>query len=99
MKKPASELQVISRLYDLQVWICQRVLRFPRAYRFTLGSDLQKRFQSLLEGLLRAKYARDGRWELLQEANLQLASPRVRIFASEFVRRGQSRCRAARRTG
>jgi hypothetical protein len=65
------ELAVISKTYDLVVWSCQHIAKFPRSYRFTLGSRLEGRLYDLLEGLIRAKYSRD-RGPILREVNQQL---------------------------
>jgi 23S rRNA-intervening sequence protein len=65
------ELVVITKTYDLILWTCQHTGRFPRNHRFVLGERIERQLYSLLESLIRAKYARD-RGALLDAANLQL---------------------------
>ena len=56
MGKSASELVVITKMYDLVVWGCQHVARFPRSHKFTIGDRLAIRLQNLFDLLVRAKY-------------------------------------------
>lgn len=69
--KPAEELVVITKTYDLILWSCQHTSRFPRSHRFVLGERIERRLYDLLELLISAKYTRE-RQELLQRANLAL---------------------------
>jgi hypothetical protein len=65
------ELPVIRKTYDLVLWSCQHIARFPRTHRFVLGERMERRLYDLLETLLQARYVRD-RQGLLQQANLTL---------------------------
>ncbi|MDA1053035.1 MAG: diversity-generating retroelement protein Avd [Planctomycetota bacterium] len=71
MAKITTEMKVIEKTYDLVVWSCQHIGKFPRSHRFTLGDRLEQRLYQVLEMLLRAKYDRE-RLVLLQQANLEL---------------------------
>ena len=70
----AQELKVIADCYDLALYLSQRVEKFPRSHRYTLGADIERRVQSLLGQLIRAKYATgtDARGTLLREVNAEL---------------------------
>ena len=69
MKRGQQELVVITKTYDLILWSCHHISRFPRNHRFVLGERMERNLYSLVETLIRAKYTkRPG--ELLQEANL-----------------------------
>lgn len=68
-KQPKPELAVITRTYDLVLWSCHHIARFPRSYRFTLGERLERRLYDVLENLLEAKYSRE-RAALLRRVNL-----------------------------
>lgn len=70
-EKDATPPQVIVKLYDLVTWTCQHVARFPRSFRFSLGTRLETRLYEILEQLVEARYTRDNRL-LLRRANLGL---------------------------
>lgn len=67
----------VQKAYDLVLWLMQRIERFPRGYRFTVGDRLATAALELLENLVAAAYTRDKR-ALLEAANLRLH--RVRIL-------------------
>jgi hypothetical protein len=66
-----NDLLVISRVYDLVLWSCLHIGKFPRNHRFVLGERLEQRLYELLETLIAAKYTRD-RAALLKQANLTI---------------------------
>jgi hypothetical protein len=66
-----SELSVITKAYDLALWLVQKVDSFPRARKFTLGDRVENTALELLAVLLRAKYTRSPA-SGLREANLLL---------------------------
>jgi 23S rRNA-intervening sequence protein len=70
-KNPSPELAVISKAYDLVLWSCRHLAKFPRSFRFTLGQRLETRLYDVLEKLLRAKYSRE-RQALLRDVNMDL---------------------------
>ena len=43
MAKAGPEMLLITKAYDLVVWSCRHVAKFPRSYRFTLGDRLEIR--------------------------------------------------------
>ena len=65
------EMLVITKVYDLVIWSCRHVTKFPRSHRFTLGDRLEVRLYQVLEMLIRAKYTRD-RASLLRAVNVEL---------------------------
>ena len=71
MAKASAEMLVISKMYDLVIWSCNHIAKFPRAHHFTLGDRLQVRLLTVLEMLIRAKYIRE-RVEILREVNTEL---------------------------
>jgi hypothetical protein len=40
---------LITKVYDLVVWSCRHVAKFPRSHRFTLGDRLEVRLYEVLE--------------------------------------------------
>ena len=72
MNEAPSELVVIDKCYELVVWSCKHLAKFPKSYRFTLGNDLERRLYVTLEYLIRARYDSSNRIQLLQAINLEL---------------------------
>jgi len=40
MPKAGPEMVVITKFYDLVLWSCNHIARFPRSHRFTLGERI-----------------------------------------------------------
>lgn len=72
------ELLVISKTYDFVRWLSERIVRFPRGYRYVLGDRMERNQYDLLEILLRAKYSKS-KLELLREANMRLEVLRYQL--------------------
>ena len=66
-----NELKVIADFYDFMLYLIQRVEKFPRHHRYSLGIAIENRLQDLLAMLLRAQFTRD-RHGILKECNIQL---------------------------
>ena len=43
MPKAEAELLVINKMYDLVIWGCHRIAKFPRDRRYTFGDRLESR--------------------------------------------------------
>ena len=43
MAKAGPEMLLITKVYDLVVWSCRHVAKFPHSHRFTLGDRLEVR--------------------------------------------------------
>jgi hypothetical protein len=74
--KPA--LAVIVKTYDLVLWACHHVGRFPRNHRFVLGERLEGTLYDLLETLVEARYTKE-RQALLYRANKKLEVLRFQV--------------------
>ena len=72
------ELKVISDFYDFMLWLTKHIEKFPRHHRYSLGMGIEKRLQTILSGLLRAKYTKD-KSEILNEANIELEILRFQL--------------------
>ena len=70
MKKD-QELIVITKIYGLILWSCNRTSKYPRNHRFVLGERIERNLYGLLETLIAAKYTKN-RLRLLEDANLAL---------------------------
>jgi hypothetical protein len=66
------------KAYDLVLWSCQHVARFPRSHRFVLGERIERNLYDLLESLIQARYTRERR-PLLARANLTLEVLRFQV--------------------
>ena len=65
------ELPIIQRMYDLILWYVPRLNKLPRDYKFALGDRIQAQLYTVLEGLIRARYAREKR-AVLEALNVEL---------------------------
>lgn len=43
-------MAVITKVYDLVIWSCHHIAKFPRSHRFTLGDRLEIRLYDVLDG-------------------------------------------------
>jgi len=71
-RKETEELLVIQKLYDYLVWISPLINRFPRDRKFTIGDRILNRLYDVLEDLIKAKYRRNNKIDLLEQANVSL---------------------------
>ena len=74
----AEQLTVVTKTYDLALWLLPQVAKFPRAHRFTLGERMESAVLDVLEQLVAAQYRRN-KIEVLQEVNLRLERLRFLI--------------------
>ncbi len=77
----AKELQVISDCYDLIRYFGDRIEKFPRQLRYSLGVNMEQQLQSILAQLIRAKYTRppEQKITLLTEVNVELEVFRFQV--------------------
>jgi hypothetical protein len=61
---------VVGKTYDLTLWIVQKVEKFPKSYRFSVGQRMIDAALDLLLLLVEAAYRRDKR-ETLRTAGLR----------------------------
>ena len=72
------ELTVVTKTYDLTLWLLTQINKLPRSYRFVLGDRIENTTLDILELLLEATYERD-RGGVLKRANLKLEKLRYLI--------------------
>ncbi|MBM3459792.1 MAG: diversity-generating retroelement protein Avd [Armatimonadetes bacterium] len=77
-KEAPPELIVITRAYDLVRELTQRVVKFPRDFRFVLGDRILNNVYDLLDLLIEARYTRQ-KESALQRANLRLEQLRFQV--------------------
>ena len=80
-KSMAKELQVLTDFYDLSLYMIQRIEKFPRHHRYSLGTTMEQRLQTMQALLVRAKYlsAVEPKLELLATANVELEVLRFQV--------------------
>jgi hypothetical protein len=66
------ELSVIQKCYDLVKWYVPIIERFPRIHKTTIGDRLINQLYDILEGLIRAKFAKT-KLTKLEDINTELA--------------------------
>ncbi len=67
-----NELPIIQKTYDLIKWYIPILNRLPREHRFTLGDRIINNLYDLLEGLIKARYAKKDKLAQLQLLNTQI---------------------------
>ncbi|BAB75195.1 diversity-generating retroelement protein Avd [Anabaena sp. FACHB-709] len=65
------ELSVIQKTYDCIKWYVPIIERLPKIHKFTLGDRIINQLYDLLEGLIKAKYAKN-KLPQLESLNSQL---------------------------
>ena len=66
-----NELPVIQKTYDFLKWFVPILNKLPRDHKFLLGDRIIKELYALLEGLLKARYAKE-KLTQLQSLNSEL---------------------------
>ena len=79
------ELRVITDYYELMLWLIQRVEKFPRHHRHSLGVQIENRLHLILGLLLEAKYTREKR-ELLSRSNIELEILRFQLRLAQDLK-------------
>ena len=86
MPNARDELLVISRAYDLTLWACRHLSRFPRLHRHTLGQRLDDHLTDVLEGLIRARFDAAEGAALLRQVNTSLELLRFQFRLAKDLR-------------
>jgi hypothetical protein len=87
----AEQLDVVTKTYDLALWLLPQVAKFPRAHRFTLGERMESAVLDVLEQLVEAQYTAR-KLELLRQVNRRLERLRFLVrLAKDLQVLGQRR--------
>jgi hypothetical protein len=81
----AQELKIIGDFYDFMLWMTHHTEKFPRHHRYSLGTAIESRMQTILSLLLRAQYGREKR-EVLDAANIELQTLRFQVRLSKDLK-------------
>ncbi len=68
---PNDELPIIQKTYDLILWYIPHVNKMPRNHRFGLGDRITTMLYRVLEGLIRARFAKN-KVEILRSLNVEI---------------------------
>jgi len=63
---------VVTRVYDLILWLLPKLEKFPRSQKFLLGDRIETALFEILEFLIEANYCQKNRAEILVKINLKL---------------------------
>lgn len=69
--RQVSNLPIIQKTHDLIQWYVPILNKLPRDHKFTLGDRIISGLYDLLEGLIKARYAKE-KLTRLQQLNVQL---------------------------
>ncbi|HCU23721.1 MAG TPA: hypothetical protein DF383_01790, partial [Deltaproteobacteria bacterium] len=70
--------QIITKVYDLLLYLIPKISKFPRSQRYLLGERLELCGFEVLELLIEACYSRD-KISLLKSANVKLEKARYYV--------------------
>jgi hypothetical protein len=76
---------VVGKTYDFSLWLIQKVERFPRSYRFSVGDRLVSSVLDLLLRLVDAAYTRE-KLAILTEVNAMLNRMRYLLRLAKDLR-------------
>lgn len=79
------ELPIITKAYDLILYLFPQISKFPRQQRYSLGERLESMALDFLSLLIEARYTRD-KADLLKRANIMLEKTRYGIRLSKDLK-------------
>jgi 23S rRNA-intervening sequence protein len=75
------ELTIIQKTYDLIRWYVPHLTKLPREHKFTLGDRITTGLYDLLDGLLKARFAKNKRDQLIEiNSNLDILRYQTRLL-------------------
>ena len=79
------EVIAVTRCYRIALWIFERVARFPKNHKYTLGQRLENTILDILENLIEASYTKE-KESLLKKANLLVERMRYLVRLSKDLK-------------
>lgn len=79
------ELKIIQDFYDFMLWMINHIEKYPRHHRYSLGTAMETRMQTILALFLRAKYSREKK-DILNNANIELEILRFQLRLSKDLK-------------
>ena len=80
--KEKTHAVILTKVYDILLWIIPQLEKFPRSQRFLLGEKIERLLLDVLDLIIRAVYTKD-KTGPLAEANLTLERLRFLIRLSK----------------
>lgn len=85
MQKPVKEVNALTRVYDLLLWIIPTLEKFPKSQRFLLGDRIENLLLDIMELIIQAVYTKN-KTAFLKEANLKIEKLRYLIRLSKDMK-------------
>lgn len=76
---------IITKYYDYLLYLLPQVIKYPKSYRYTLGSRLENTSFDVLEILLEAVYSKN-KATLLKQANIKIEKLRYFVRLSKDLK-------------
>lgn len=70
-RKPSAGKAIAEELFQFVVWVSEKIEKFPRSHKFTIGDRIQSGCLDLMELVVEAIYTKD-RAHLLRRAQLRV---------------------------
>mgnify|MGYP001564978536 CR=1 FL=1 len=80
-----NNIPVVTKTYDLILWILPKLGRFPKEQRFLLAERIENGLLDILELLIEASFSKE-KLEILRKVNLKLEKLRFLIRISKDMR-------------
>lgn len=82
-RKPSAGKAIAEELFRFVVWVSERIEKFPRSHKFSIGDRIQSGCLDLMELVVEATYTKD-RAHLLRRAQLRRGGSWS--YAAQFLR-------------
>ena len=80
-----SPVSAVQKLYDFMLWMFERLGKYPREHKFTLGECIKERTLEVLELVIDAQYSPD-KVQNLTKANRRIEVLRYLVRASHDLK-------------
>ncbi len=78
MAKEQKEVNVLTKVYDLLLWIIPQLEKLPRSQRYLLGDRIETMLLDIMDLVIQSIYTKD-KASFLKEANLKIEKLRYLI--------------------
>lgn len=78
-----SDVVVLPLLYDLIVWLSDKISAYPKKFKYSLGERITNTLLDILERLIEARYSGKKKSHFLRQANILLEKLRYLVRLSK----------------
>ncbi len=78
MAKELKEINALTKIYDLLLWIIPQLEKFPKSQKYLLGDKIEASLLDIMDLIVQAAYTRN-KTPYLREANLKIEKLRYLI--------------------